>query len=188
MKKRATLGLWLALATAGCSGSVAGHGTADLPVSTTVNLGPQQLTLQLPPGYHLDQVSSNATAGCRVVATAVLDPAGHGVALVQLATASCPDRTRPVLNGFIGLFATRDDVAGKPQLEEKQVRAGQLATFTEKYTACTNSCTNYQLKVAVVFLAHPADPALSAVDIIQEPGSTDIDPGGLAEQLVSQTR
>ena len=38
-----------------------------------------------------------------------------------------------------------------------------------------------------LLLAHPANPALSAVNIIQEP-DTDIDPGGLTEQLVSQTR
>jgi hypothetical protein len=186
MRKRAIVGLCLALATAGCSGTVAGRGTADVPVSVSANLGPQRITLQLHSGQHLSAVTTNPNLECATSSLNVLE-GDQPVAVVQLVPLSCPGRGKPAINGNLSAFATHDDVVGQPGLGEKPVKAGRLATFTEKYTECTNSCRIFHLKVAAVFLDHPTDASRPAINIIQEPrtSGSDIDPATLAAQLTN---
>lgn len=178
--KRAMVPVFVAAAIlAGCTSNTGGSGershTPSTPAPTpkpeqltaSVVLAGQKVTATLPPGAHFDSASvRNLGGACTVAGVDIEDQQGHAIALVQLAPAGCDRNGKPAINGFLGLFATADDVAHQTNVEQRTVAAGKLATFNERYTQCTNSCQTFGLDVAVVFLTHPVNPGRPAINVI----------------------
>jgi hypothetical protein len=194
MRHRITcVALLAAISLAGCSSATSGRGTAQQttsPAPTTsptaaVTIGRQHLTVRVPAQLHLGPVTHSVVPlPCKVDGFTVQDGSGHALAQVLLAPTSCQQRKRPTINGYYGMYAARDDVAALPGVRNSTVPAGQLATFTETYTECTNSCSKHSLDVAVVFLSHPADPDLPAINVIELPdAASDFSPADFASHI-----
>jgi hypothetical protein len=172
--KRAVVPVLVAAAlAAGCTSNTGGSGersstpTPTKPTTATLMLGGQKVTATLPPGARFGSTNTLDLGGACAVATVNIDDQqGHGIALVQLAPTGCDRNGRPAINGFLGLYATQDDLAQQSDVQLRTVPTGKLATFNERYTECTNSCKDFGLDVAVVFLAHPANPRRPAINII----------------------
>jgi hypothetical protein len=181
--KRAVLPVLVAAAmAAGCTSNTGGSGErSNTPTPTkkpeqltaTVVLAGQKVTAKLPPGAHFGPARSQNLGGtCTVAAVDIQDQQGDGIAFVQLAPTGCERNGEQAINGFLGMFATADDLARQSGVQQRTVSAGRLATFNERYTECTNSCKNFDLDVAVIFLARPANPQRPAINIID---TTDLD-------------
>jgi hypothetical protein len=182
MKRAIVPVLAAAAMAAGCTSNTGGSGEqSSTPTPTrkpgqltaSVVLEGQKVTAKLPPGAHFDAARTQSLGdACTIAIVDIDDQQGHGIAFVQLAPAGCERNGKQAINGFLGIYATQDDLAEQSNVQQRTVAAGRLATFNERYTECTNSCKNFGLDVAVVFLARPANPQRPAINIID---TTDLD-------------
>ena len=179
---------------AGCTSVTAGSGAADVstplpsPKPTTVSIGAQRLTMTLPAGGRLSTSSTTSSDGqCNIDNARLVDRFGTTVAIITLPPDTCPHHGGQAINGDFGKFIIRQDVAHQPELQQHAVKAGLLASFTEQYTECTNSCKVAGIDVAVIFLDHPADRHHAVINIFNTAdffdAATDFSPAGLAATI-----
>jgi hypothetical protein len=174
--KRAVVPVLAAAVLAGCTSNTGGSGERSTsptptvppkPTTGTVTLAGLKVTATLPPGARFGALTAlNYGGRCIIDRVDVDDSRGHQIAVLQLAPVGCERNGKPPMNGFLGLYATQDAVAKQDGAQQRTVPAGKLATFTERYVECTNSCTTFRLDVAVVFLTSPADPGHPTLNII----------------------
>lgn len=150
-----------------------------LPIETS-SLG-EGLAVDLPADWEVtpfapdDETPGDADDGCTSLRAAL----GDGAATVdlQLNSTECSDRepTGRIGNGFHGVYVTLDDVADPSNVETHEVPAGTLATFTQDYYECTNSCADYQDHVGLLELDDPPDPDRPTLVLLSPRGELALD-------------
>ena len=88
---------------------------------------------------------------------ASLDADGTVVA-VTLPAAVCAGEEQSVLNGEHGDYVGIDDVPGARDIATTTSGLGEVTTFEQTYTECTNECVDSTDRVALVALTTPAAP------------------------------
>jgi hypothetical protein len=73
-------------------------------------------------------------------------------------------------NGYHGTYVTIDDVQEPTDVEEHQVPAGPLVTFSQDYFECTNECNDYDDHVALLTFTTPPDPAFPSLTVLDPKG------------------
>jgi len=189
MSQRGTTLVVLAIVTlgavaAGCTSEKTGAATAATttpapsPTPTTVSIGTQKLTILVPAHYQLTPASRASSDGkCDIHGVSLSDLSKNIVATIAMPPDTCPNHGEPAINGNYGVFINRQDLANQTNVQQRNVPAGSVASFTETYTECTNSCKHLGIDVAVLFLAHPTDPHHAAINIFDTDDSSKSDNG-----------
>jgi hypothetical protein len=96
---------------------------------------------------------------------------------LQLHSAGCGGREPldQIGNGYHGTYVTIDDVQDPVGVEEHEVTAGALVTFSQDYFECTNECNDYDDHVGLLTLTAPPDPAFPTLVILDEKGERSFD-------------
>lgn len=76
-------------------------------------------------------------------------------------------------NGDHGYYVTMDDVPDPVDVEEHEVSAGPLTTFTQDYYECTNECNDFDDHVGLLELTDPPDAEYPSVMIVDSRGEMD---------------
>lgn len=92
---------------------------------------------------------------------------------IQMFSASCeiPDDPSAPLNGRHGVYRSIDDVADPIDATTVDTPLGTAQVFTQKYTECTNFCTDYDEHIAIIALESPADAAFDSVVVRADYGN-----------------
>jgi hypothetical protein len=95
---------------------------------------------------------------------------GDGTLTLAMFPLGCGDSGRPISNGFHGTYTSLDDVPEPVGVEEHEVAAGSLVTFTQRYDEYTNEHTVWTDNVGLLELANPPDPQRPTVMLLDAKG------------------
>jgi hypothetical protein len=126
--------------------------------------------------------------GCPGVDTVVSLGSARTVRFIAYAT-TCPAGGRQLINGHHGVYRTSADIPADRLAGAGAVPTalGEATVFIQAYSEYTNSANRYTEPVAVITLAHPADPAYRALTVVAEKGTLSRDELGavLRERLLA---
>ena len=109
------------------------------------------------PGAPLD--TAGGGAGCSTRSGSITIDDGSHQGRIGLERWS-PECRQPVfLNGAHGWFAGAADVVDATEVQELTSPAGPVTYLEHDYTECTNSCTTWPMRYALLTQTSPADPA-----------------------------
>lgn len=139
------------------------------------------LVAELPEGWEIGRFEAgpyppdDVPADCTMLWGDVGD--GEVSVQLQLNSTGCSgvDGDDQIGNGHHGVYVTLDDVPEPLDVEEHDVTAGALTTFTQDYFECTNSCTDYEDHVGLLTLADPPDPDHPTLVLMDAKGDVPLD-------------
>ena len=142
----------------------------DGPLTST-SIG-DSISIGVPQGWVVNRLGDGGHSGpsgpCQFQDADLKGSADSGPYLViELVGAGCSTGTpqASALNGFEGHYVTIEDVASPTREASSSSPTGSITVFSQPYTECTNSCKHITEQVALVALAHPADPGFPTVMI-----------------------
>jgi hypothetical protein len=149
-----------ALALAACSASA-----TDIDGSLTATSIGDHISIGVPSGWvvnHLGDGGQSSPPGrCQFQDANLNGSANSGPhVIIELVGAACSTGSpqAAAVNGFEGHYVVIEDAAAPSREATASSPAGSITVFSQPYTECTNSCRHITEQVALVALAHPADP------------------------------
>lgn len=147
-----------------------GAGAADIDGTLTATPIGDHVSIGVPSGWVVNQLGDGGHSGpsgpCQWQDANLNGGANSGpYVIIELVGAACstgkPQAT--ALNGFEGHYVAIEDAASPTPEATASSASGTITVFSQPYTECTNSCRHVTEQVALVRLAHPADPSFPTV-------------------------
>ena len=158
--------LWVTVA--GCGSTGDGFGGTLTP--TTLGAG---LTVSIPAMWSVTPFGATDPAGASSIVCSTRDATINGSSTVVVDTllvskVCVGGSTRPIGNGFHGIYLSAKDAPTASNVSSSAVVAGTLTTFDQQYYECTQGCAYFTDHIALLALNHPPDvgrPTLMMVDV-----------------------
>ncbi|MEZ5406387.1 MAG: hypothetical protein R2761_00065 [Acidimicrobiales bacterium] len=167
--RHAVVGLVAGLVLGGCVGGGGGDDDAlELEgVGTTLVLIGDGLSMAVPDGSSITVTVEEPGApletprggeGCSTRSGSITIGDGDRRGRIEMERWSPGCRHPVFLNGAYGWFAGADHVSDATAVAELSSPAGPVTYLEHPYTECTNSCTTWSMRYALLVQAAPTDP------------------------------